>query len=515
MKEITRIHLARTPFNIEVEARKALEKYLTAIEKALNADDDTMREIEARVIEILAERGVSAERAITMADEKAVEARLGSPSDFVDESEAEPATAVASDKRLMRDSERGLLGGVCAGIAGYFGINVMWPRLVAILLICISFGTAMLVYAVLWLVIPSAKTAAEKLQMRGEPVTLAALKEKASETVETPERSKPLVVVLRVLLGLAFAVAGLVAAGLTITMLFASDLLFGRSPHLFDNVAVAYVAAIAAGLLFAILMTLASYASFAWTINRKLLISGSIVIILGLTSAAAMVVLGVRGSNQLRDTIEASKTTETTSGQLSLDTRRVTFDMPSLTPVEYHVKAGVSSIEVHYFRGLDKPKVAVVQDNDQATVSLASHGECPLPFGRCSVVIYGPALSAVTVKSGSVTYLPTAQDQLAVNVGRAASLSVNGGSLGAVSGEVAGTFDGSDASISKVSLSADVVSSLAFGSLDSFTLTTPKLCTTGRVQVSYQSANSFTINGVPVTNTDSSVSCVQFDGYGG
>ena len=49
MKEITRIHLAKTPYDIEVDAKKALEKYLKAIERAMR-DDDVMYEIEARMV---------------------------------------------------------------------------------------------------------------------------------------------------------------------------------------------------------------------------------------------------------------------------------------------------------------------------------------------------------------------------------------------------------------------------------------------------------------------------------
>ena len=52
MKEITRIHLAALPYNIEVAAKKELEKYLHAIESSLGADSDAMREIESRITEI-------------------------------------------------------------------------------------------------------------------------------------------------------------------------------------------------------------------------------------------------------------------------------------------------------------------------------------------------------------------------------------------------------------------------------------------------------------------------------
>ena len=68
MKEITRIHLAATPYNIEIGAKKELETYVSGIEKALSADEDTLREIEARMMELLSERGVSGEKVITSAD---------------------------------------------------------------------------------------------------------------------------------------------------------------------------------------------------------------------------------------------------------------------------------------------------------------------------------------------------------------------------------------------------------------------------------------------------------------
>lgn len=190
-----------------------------------------MREIEARIIEILAEHGVSAERAITASDVEAIDLQLGSPSDFVDESQAISSETLERNKRLMRDTDRGLLGGVCAGIANYFGFDEVWARLIGIVLILLSFGTAIFVYAVLWIVIPPAKTIAEKLQMHGAPITLAALKENSREAVSMPERSKPLVVALRVPLGLGFVMMTFGAMGLIITTIFVREPLFNRAIH--------------------------------------------------------------------------------------------------------------------------------------------------------------------------------------------------------------------------------------------------------------------------------------------
>ena len=52
MKEITRIHLAKTPFSVEVDAKKSLEKYLNLIQKNMHAEPEAMREIEARMVEL-------------------------------------------------------------------------------------------------------------------------------------------------------------------------------------------------------------------------------------------------------------------------------------------------------------------------------------------------------------------------------------------------------------------------------------------------------------------------------
>ena len=70
MKEITRIHLAKTAFSVEIDAKKSLERYLNSIQKNMHADAEAMKEIEARMVEILAERGVMKEGVISDDDVK-------------------------------------------------------------------------------------------------------------------------------------------------------------------------------------------------------------------------------------------------------------------------------------------------------------------------------------------------------------------------------------------------------------------------------------------------------------
>lgn len=185
MKEITRIHLAKTAFSVEIDAKKSLEKYLNSIQKNMHADAEAMKEIEARMVEILAERGVMKEGVISDDDVLAIKNQMGEPRDFSDDSE-DSTDELTDDnekpeKQLMRDTDGAVIGGVCAGIAAYFNINPLWVRLIAIVSPFVTFGTMTLVYLAMWVSMPPAKTASDKLRMRGKPVTLAALKEASAD----------------------------------------------------------------------------------------------------------------------------------------------------------------------------------------------------------------------------------------------------------------------------------------------------------------------------------------------
>ena len=185
MKEITRIHLAKTPFSAEIDAKKSLEKYLNLIQKNMHAEPEAMQEIEARMVELLAERGVAKDGVIGNDDVLAVQKQMGEPRDFSDDASEAIDDIEDKDiddkpaKQLMRDPDNAIIGGVCAGVAAYFNINPLWVRLIAIISPFMTFGTAVLIYIVMWLSMPPARTASDKLRMRGEPVTLASLKKAA------------------------------------------------------------------------------------------------------------------------------------------------------------------------------------------------------------------------------------------------------------------------------------------------------------------------------------------------
>jgi phage shock protein PspC (stress-responsive transcriptional regulator) len=87
-------------------------------------------------------------------------------------------------KKLYRDVESGLVGGVLSGLAYYFGIDKVWLRLLLVGLILFA-GTGVLLYIILWIVIPEAKTTSEKLEMQGEPINISNIEKKFREEFGT------------------------------------------------------------------------------------------------------------------------------------------------------------------------------------------------------------------------------------------------------------------------------------------------------------------------------------------
>ena len=180
MNEVTQIHLGRTAFTISVDAHRELRNYLDAIKRRVH-DDDVINEIEMRMAELLAERGVQGDKVILPADVAFLKEQLGNPKDFADSDTGDTGPETVADKqteakRLFRDTDNAMVAGVAAGLANYFGIDPIIVRLVFIIA-TLGAGWGILAYIVLWLLVPEAKTPSDRLRMAGEPVTVNSLKE--------------------------------------------------------------------------------------------------------------------------------------------------------------------------------------------------------------------------------------------------------------------------------------------------------------------------------------------------
>jgi phage shock protein PspC (stress-responsive transcriptional regulator) len=222
MNEVTKIHLGRQPFTISVAAHKDLRNYLDAIEKQVK-DKDVIEEIELRMAELLTEHGISSDKVVLAKDIKFLKQQLGNPADFKDNEEndseeAGDAEKAPEPKRLFRDTEDAILAGVSSGLARYFGIDA-WIIRILFIIGAFTGGWGILVYAVLWLVVPEAKTPSDRLQMAGKPVTIDGIKEvveradvkgaarRANGTI-APVLNSAFRVMLKII-GIGFIVAGL------------------------------------------------------------------------------------------------------------------------------------------------------------------------------------------------------------------------------------------------------------------------------------------------------------------
>lgn len=190
MNEITKIHLARVSYDIDIDAKKDLEKYLVAIRKSLGDEVDAMEDIEIRMTEILAARGVTRGSVITENDIKAVRVQLGEPATFSSDDDSKKPHTKRPDsgrvsKKYYRDTDNEIFGGVIAGLAAYTGWDVTLLRILAVIVTVFpGWGFPIIIYFVLWIVAPAAETAGEKLEMRGEPVTIDTIKGQAKNVGE-------------------------------------------------------------------------------------------------------------------------------------------------------------------------------------------------------------------------------------------------------------------------------------------------------------------------------------------
>ncbi len=186
MNRTITMNLSGIIFHIEEDAYEVLNKYLNAIKgyfRDSEGRDEIMKDIEARIAEMLEEKVSNIKQAVLLMDVESVIAVMGKPEDFAGESENSEQTNTNTNyseasntsypnnkrRRVFRDEDNKILGGVCAGVANYFDLDPIWLR-GAFAISFFAFGSGFLLYIILWIIIPKAKTTAEKLEMHGEKV---------------------------------------------------------------------------------------------------------------------------------------------------------------------------------------------------------------------------------------------------------------------------------------------------------------------------------------------------------
>ena len=187
MNTTVTIHLAHTLFHIDSNAYALLKNYLNKLEKSFSQTEgkqEILEDIEVRIAELFSQYTIRDSYVISEKNVNDVIEILGAPEDISEEETPEESTKSNAQKKLYRDSDERIIGGVASGLGHYFGIDRVWIRLILIILVLSSIGGVVFIYILLWVLIPEAKTTSEKLRMRGEPVNISNIEKKIKEGLD-------------------------------------------------------------------------------------------------------------------------------------------------------------------------------------------------------------------------------------------------------------------------------------------------------------------------------------------
>lgn len=198
MNKTLSINISGIVFNIEEDAYESLKSYLGKIKNHFRNEegcDEIVADIESRLAELLKSKINAGKQVLVMADINEAIGIMGQPEDFAEGTTAEEEKKQESQshtqqnyygnkrRRVFRDPDSKILGGVCSGVGNYFDIDPLWIRL-ALVVMFFGFGSGFLLYIILWIIIPEAKTTAEKLEMRGEPVDINTISKTIKDEAE-------------------------------------------------------------------------------------------------------------------------------------------------------------------------------------------------------------------------------------------------------------------------------------------------------------------------------------------
>ncbi|WOD42489.1 PspC domain-containing protein [Hwangdonia lutea] len=193
MNKTVNINLAGIFFHIDEDAYLKLQRYLEAIKRSFTDSQgrsEIIADIEARIAELFNERVQNDKQVIRIKEVDEVITIMGQPEDYLvddeifeDEPKATYSSKSAPSKKLFRDTDNSYIGGVSSGLGHYFGIDALWVRLAWVILI-FGAGTGILLYILLWILVPEAKTTSEKIMMTGEPVNISNIEKKIKDGFE-------------------------------------------------------------------------------------------------------------------------------------------------------------------------------------------------------------------------------------------------------------------------------------------------------------------------------------------
>jgi phage shock protein PspC (stress-responsive transcriptional regulator) len=196
MKITVSINLGGYSFNIDEDAYSELKRYLKSLELHFAAEESSseiLSDIETRIAELFRARLSAYKQVITMDDVRYAISVLGTPEDISEEESASAREKFSTPgyHRMYRDPDRRIIGGVCAGMGAYWSIEP-WIVRVIFLIITMMGGLGILIYLILYIVLPEAKTTSQKIEMKGDPVNIHNIKESVKNEFENVRKNMKL-----------------------------------------------------------------------------------------------------------------------------------------------------------------------------------------------------------------------------------------------------------------------------------------------------------------------------------
>lgn len=202
MKTTISINLGGIAFTIDDDAYRELKQYLDALSAHFRKEeegDEILADIEARIAEEFSRKRESGIEVISIGMVEDIISRMGRVEDLTGEAEGakiEDPFFARSDrekeknkgsKRLYRDPDQAILAGVSAGLGAYFNVDPVIPRIIFVCLTIFG-GTGILIYIILWLILPEADTPMKQSELRGESPTIKDIEKKFKDMVETGKK---------------------------------------------------------------------------------------------------------------------------------------------------------------------------------------------------------------------------------------------------------------------------------------------------------------------------------------
>lgn len=188
MNKTTSINLGGYFFHIDEDAFRKLSNYFDAVRRSLSPDgrEEIINDIESRISELFSEKLGTTKQVIGLKEVDDIISIMGQPEDYKIEDETTKNdfqtnyTSTSSTKKLYRDKDNSFLGGVLSGFGHYLGVDPLWLRIIMVILF-FGFGSGLVLYIILWILIPEAVTTSQKLEMKGEPINISNIEKKVKE----------------------------------------------------------------------------------------------------------------------------------------------------------------------------------------------------------------------------------------------------------------------------------------------------------------------------------------------